>query len=64
VSNYLGFVKHASTMEKFVPMADTIHKVGEPEAGRHAILILYRTHTIHFTHTILSPTPFPEISKF
>ena len=27
--SYLGFAKHATTLEKFVPMADTIHKVGE-----------------------------------
>jgi hypothetical protein len=29
VISYLGFAKHATTLEKFVPMADTIHKVGE-----------------------------------
>ena len=27
--NYLGCEKHAATLDKFVPMADTIHKVGE-----------------------------------
>tara|TARA_B100000768_G_scaffold159866_1_gene159149 strand:- start:330 stop:524 length:195 start_codon:yes stop_codon:yes gene_type:complete len=41
--NYAGFIRHAHSLEKFVPMADTIHKVGE---GMY-VLIFY-LHVLFF----------------
>ena len=69
LANLLGFVIYSKTLERFIPMADTIHKVGEGMYVLMCVLFFYlhvwcalRRLTLGYTATLPRGSPLRRIA--
>ena len=69
LANLLGFVIYSKTLERFIPMADTIHKVGEGMYVLMCVLFFYlhvwcalRPLTLGYTATLPRGSPLRRIA--